>query len=196
MRQVVLFYKSPEKFFQTCLFHTQRYLSSSALWRALSRCLPSSMPPRKRCRPSSTPMKRARLLCCTKLLQEISSVQERELKPLAEIVDLIRIGPFGSALHKEDYIQDGIPVVNPQHIVNQVICPDSRKSISESKAGSHRRHEAVNSREGVLRGTGGGGVKTCAKAGVRHGLHGGAYQSASRLAVSALCLIPCWLRRR
>lgn len=61
---------------------------------------------------------------------------EREFKPLAEIVDLIRIGPFGSALHKEDYIQDGIPVVNPQHIVNQVICPDSRKSISESKADS------------------------------------------------------------
>lgn len=61
---------------------------------------------------------------------------ERELKPLSEIVDLIRIGPFGSALHKEDYIQDGIPVVNPQHIVNQVICPDSRKSISESKADS------------------------------------------------------------
>ncbi|WP_286821223.1 restriction endonuclease subunit S [Mitsuokella sp. UBA4253] len=63
-------------------------------------------------------------------------VGERELKPLSEIVDLIRIGPFGSALHKEDYIQDGIPVVNPQHIVNQVICPDSRKSISESKADS------------------------------------------------------------
>lgn len=61
---------------------------------------------------------------------------ERELKPLSEIVDLIRIGPFGSALHKEDYIQDGIPVVNPQHIVNQVMCPDSRKSISESKADS------------------------------------------------------------
>lgn len=61
---------------------------------------------------------------------------ERELKPLSEIVDWIRIRPFGSALHKEDYIQDGIPVVNPQHIVNQVICPDSRKSISESKADS------------------------------------------------------------
>ena len=61
---------------------------------------------------------------------------EKELKPLSEIVDLIRIGPFGSALHKEDYIQGGIPVVNPQHIVNQVICPDSRKSISESKADS------------------------------------------------------------
>ncbi|MGF0015574.1 hypothetical protein [Mitsuokella jalaludinii] len=39
-------------------------------------------------------------------------------------------------------------------------------------------------------------VKTCAKAGVRHGLHGGAYQPARRLAVSALCLIPCWLRHR
>lgn len=61
---------------------------------------------------------------------------EREWKPLSEIVDLIRIGPFGSALHKEDYIHDGIPVVNPQYIVNQEICPDNRKSISESKADS------------------------------------------------------------
>ena len=36
-------------------------------------------------------------------------------------------------------------------------------------------------------------VKTCAKAGVRHGLHGGAYQPARRLAVSVRYLIPCWL---
>lgn len=61
---------------------------------------------------------------------------EREWRPLSEIVDLIRIGPFGSALHKEDYVYDGIPVVNPQHIVYQEICPDSGKSISESKANS------------------------------------------------------------
>ena len=58
--------------------HCPRSPSSSALLRALSRCLPSSMPPRQRCSPSSTPMKRARLRCCTKLLQGISSVQVRE----------------------------------------------------------------------------------------------------------------------
>jgi hypothetical protein len=29
-----------------------------------------------------------------------------------------RTGPFGSALHKSDYITDGVPLVNPMHIVN------------------------------------------------------------------------------
>lgn len=28
-----------------------------------------------------------------------------------------RTGPFGSALHKSDYTFDGVPIVNPMHIV-------------------------------------------------------------------------------
>ena len=33
-----------------------------------------------------------------------------------EVTDDIRIGPFGTMLHKSDYVSDGIPVINPQHI--------------------------------------------------------------------------------
>ena len=36
---------------------------------------------------------------------------------IAEIANL-RTGPFGSALHKSDYTIDGVPLVNPMHIVD------------------------------------------------------------------------------
>jgi type I restriction enzyme S subunit len=39
-------------------------------------------------------------------------------------------GPFGSLLHKRDYIENGIPLVNPAHITDAGIEPDSRKSVS------------------------------------------------------------------
>ncbi|MBN7764536.1 restriction endonuclease subunit S [Pectobacterium brasiliense] len=44
---------------------------------------------------------------------------------------IIKTGPFGSALHKSDYISDGIPVINPMHIDNGLLYPSSSMSISE-----------------------------------------------------------------
>ena len=41
-------------------------------------------------------------------------------------------GPFGSLLHKSDYIENGIPLVNPAHITNVGIEPDLRKTVSEA----------------------------------------------------------------
>jgi len=43
-------------------------------------------------------------------------------------------GPFGSLLHKSDYIENGIPLVNPAHITNVGIEPDLRKTVSEETA--------------------------------------------------------------
>ncbi|MBP8172412.1 MAG: restriction endonuclease subunit S [Aeromonadaceae bacterium] len=43
-------------------------------------------------------------------------------------------GPFGSLLHKSDYIENGIPLVNPAHITNVGIEPDLRKTVSEATA--------------------------------------------------------------
>ncbi len=53
---------------------------------------------------------------------------------LNEVVDDIRIGPFGTMLHKDDYITGGLPVINPKHIQNQTITPELRVTISEKKA--------------------------------------------------------------
>lgn len=54
------------------------------------------------------------------------------VKSLGEISN-VKIGPFGSLLHKEDYIPNGVPLVNPTHIVNMKICPDFNLSISDQK---------------------------------------------------------------
>ena len=39
-------------------------------------------------------------------------------------------GPFGSLLHKSDYIANGIPLVNPAHITDTGILADENKSVS------------------------------------------------------------------
>lgn len=41
---------------------------------------------------------------------------------LGECCDIIT-GPFGSSLHEKDYTKDGIPVINPQNIVDYKIIP-------------------------------------------------------------------------
>ncbi|GAB6157891.1 hypothetical protein JCM39194_10910 [Desulfotomaculum varum] len=45
----------------------------------------------------------------------------------------VKIGPFGSLLHAEDYISDGYPVINPQHIVNGKIIPNKEFCVNEEK---------------------------------------------------------------
>jgi type I restriction enzyme S subunit len=52
---------------------------------------------------------------------------------LREVVPDIRIGPFGSVLHKEDYAQAGIPVINPIHISEGRVIPDDKFSVSPEK---------------------------------------------------------------
>lgn len=51
------------------------------------------------------------------------------LSKLAEI----KIGPFGSLLHKEDYIEGGHALLNPSHIVDGKVAPDNKLTISEEK---------------------------------------------------------------
>ena len=55
-----------------------------------------------------------------------------EKVPLSQLAD-IKIGPFGSLLHKEDYIEGGYPLVNPTHIVDGKVAPDNKLSVSEKK---------------------------------------------------------------
>lgn len=51
---------------------------------------------------------------------------------LSELAD-IKIGPFGSLLHKEDYIINGHPLINPSHIVDSKTVPDNNLTISDEK---------------------------------------------------------------
>ena len=45
----------------------------------------------------------------------------------------IKIGPFGSLLHKEDYIKDGHALVNPSHIIDGKIVTDQQLTVSDEK---------------------------------------------------------------
>lgn len=55
--------------------------------------------------------------------------------PLVTLGDIaeIRIGPFGSMLHKEDYIAGGHALVNPSHIIDDQICVDENLTVSDKK---------------------------------------------------------------
>ena len=52
--------------------------------------------------------------------------------PLSELAE-IKIGPFGSLLHKEDYIEGGHALVNPSHIIDGIISVDNKLTISNEK---------------------------------------------------------------
>ena len=64
------------------------------------------------------------------MLEPKEGWEEKKLKEIAQI----KIGPFGSLLHKKDYISGGVPLVNPIHMVNGHIAIDNNYTISESKA--------------------------------------------------------------
>lgn len=53
---------------------------------------------------------------------------------LGEITGGVFTGPFGSLLHKRDYIENGIPLVNPAHITDTGIEPDYSKTVSAETA--------------------------------------------------------------
>ena len=57
-----------------------------------------------------------------------------EVRELNETKSRVQIGPFGSLLHKEDYIVDGVPLVNPMHIVSGQIHVGNEQTVSEQKA--------------------------------------------------------------
>ena len=52
--------------------------------------------------------------------------------PLSELAD-IKIGPFGSLLHKEDYIENGHALLNPSHIIDGKVAPDNKLTVSPQK---------------------------------------------------------------
>jgi len=84
-----------------------------------------------------------------KLIAEKKIKKEKELPPikpgeipfeipenwvwcrLGEIALNMATGPFGTMLHKSDYIPNGIPLVNPMNIVNEKIVASEKMMVSE-----------------------------------------------------------------
>lgn len=59
--------------------------------------------------------------------------EDWDARKLGELAGF-RTGPFGSALHKADYTNDGVPIVNPMHIVDGELTPTRTMTITESAA--------------------------------------------------------------
>lgn len=68
------------------------------------------------------------------LKEAFANSTRTELVEMSEIAEDIRIGPFGTMLHKSDYISDGVPVINPQHIKNLSIIPSRKITVSQEMA--------------------------------------------------------------
>lgn len=68
------------------------------------------------------------------VLKESFNTESATTVEVSEIVDDIRIGPFGTMLHKSDYMAGGIPVINPQHIKNNTIIAGVNVTVSTQKA--------------------------------------------------------------
>jgi len=68
----------------------------------------------------------------TTSVEEIISPEANEWTtgPLSTMVGPVSTGPFGSLLHKSDYVENEIPLVNPANIINGKITPDLRKTVS------------------------------------------------------------------
>jgi len=50
---------------------------------------------------------------------------------LSKVINSISTGPFGSMLHKRDYVVNGIPVINPQQMVQGEIVPSNKMQVSK-----------------------------------------------------------------
>ena len=67
----------------------------------------------------------------------------------------MQTGPFGSQLHAEDYVVDGIPLINPAHMTSGKIVPDSKVTVDEETQVRLNRHklsegEIIFARRGEL----------------------------------------------
>ncbi len=74
---------------------------------------------------------------------------------LRDFVRTISTGPFGTALGSDDYVSNGVPVINPSHIVESGCVPDATVTVDQDKASqlafwAMRPGDVVTARRGEL----------------------------------------------
>jgi type I restriction enzyme S subunit len=74
---------------------------------------------------------------------------------LSQIVEQLKTGPFGSVIHRSDYVHSGVPLINPMHINAGRITPSNDITISREKAEELREYQLkkgdiVIARRGVM----------------------------------------------
>ncbi|MCL6452185.1 MAG: restriction endonuclease subunit S [Alicyclobacillus sp.] len=66
-----------------------------------------------------------------------------DIVKISRVAVSIQTGPFGSQLHAEDYVDDGIPVINPSHLIDGDIAPDPTCTVSPATKQRLIRHELM-----------------------------------------------------
>lgn len=62
-------------------------------------------------------------------------------RTIAQVSESLQTGPFGSQVHASDYVDGGIPLINPLHLRTNRIIADSRFSVDEVMAEKLSRHK-------------------------------------------------------
>ena len=83
------------------------------------------------------------------------STSKRTYLTLNDVGIEVKTGPFGSVLHKSDYLTGGIPIINPMHISEGKITPSLNMSISKEKfeelaAWQLRKNDVIIGRRGEM----------------------------------------------
>lgn len=65
----------------------------------------------------------------------------------SELMKAMSTGPFGSMLHKSDYVETGVPLVNPANIVNGRIIASNKMMVSEETV---KRLESYKLKPGMI----------------------------------------------
>ncbi|MDY0095655.1 MAG: restriction endonuclease subunit S, partial [Candidatus Vecturithrix sp.] len=73
--------------------------------------------------------------------REGKDLPEWEETTIREIAISMSTGPFGSTLHSYDYIENGIPVINPTNITGNKIIPDNSATLNQEKADELSRYK-------------------------------------------------------
>lgn len=63
-----------------------------------------------------------------------------QITSLSAVSDLIQTGPFGSQLPASSYVRSGVPVINPSHLIDGCIVPDTDVAIPAELASRLARH--------------------------------------------------------
>lgn len=66
--------------------------------------------------------------------------RETTMAELAAQSGIIQTGPFGSQLHAHEYVSDGIPIINPTHLLGNRINHESIPKIAPARAADLKRH--------------------------------------------------------
>lgn len=54
-----------------------------------------------------------------------------DVSELFRLTEMIQTGPFGTQLHQSDYVEDGVPLINPAHIVDGRLQPHKNCTVTE-----------------------------------------------------------------